>query len=229
MGSSFSNSLTFGPSQGGPLDANQTRTAIANFMAMSAKKQTVTNELGRHKIPIDQLVDVQGWGTTGRIESSGFSRVHTHRGQLDHTYLAHRQAAKCYFAFYGSGPSMGLFSSNGELIETVHRKCDLRNLHQDALFYVGDDHWGTIVLTSGLKHERYLRLDGCTPCPGALQLRTWLQSKFGASWELVRQHVKLRGIFFYWLDLTQHLMADGGARQQTDLLAFEQDIGALAD
>ena len=26
-----------------------------------------------------------------------------------------------------------------------------------------------------------------------------------------------RGIFFYWLDLTQHLMAEGGARQQADL------------
>ena len=42
-------------------------------------------------------------------------------------------------------------------------------------------------------------------------------------WQMVRDHVRLRGIFFYWMDRTQHLMEPGGARQQADLTDFKRD------
>ena len=42
-------------------------------------------------------------------------------------------------------------------------------------------------------------------------------------WRIVREHVVKRRIGFYWHDLTQHLMQDGGVAQERDRLAFEAD------
>ena len=43
-------------------------------------------------------------------------------------------------------------------------------------------------------------------------------------WKSVREHVGKRRIAFYWHDLTQHLMRDGGVAQARDRLAFEADM-----
>ena len=48
--------------------------------------------------------------------------------------------------------------------------------------------------------------------------------KAASRWTIVREHVVKRHIAFYWHDLTQHLMGDGGVAQIRDRLAFESDL-----
>ena len=48
--------------------------------------------------------------------------------------------------------------------------------------------------------------------------------KAASRWTIVREHVVKRRIAFYWHDLTQHLMRDGGVAQARDRLAFEADM-----
>eukprot|EP00316_Scyphosphaera_apsteinii_P013566 CAMPEP_0119337138 /NCGR_PEP_ID=MMETSP1333-20130426/93327_1 /TAXON_ID=418940 /ORGANISM="Scyphosphaera apsteinii, Strain RCC1455" /LENGTH=204 /DNA_ID=CAMNT_0007348113 /DNA_START=82 /DNA_END=696 /DNA_ORIENTATION=+ len=181
------------------------------------------------KLSLDQVFDVQGWGHPGKIRSSGFDNVYKNSGRLTAAWYQQRREQGCYMSFFGSqkSPSMGCFSCDGTLVETIHSFCDIKNVHEDALFYVGDGSWGTVVLApklldSGAKH--FVR-ENCIAQPSAEVVHSWLRKNGTADyWKIVREHVTTRRIFFYWLDRTQHLMEAGGVRQQTDLAEFHAEF-----
>jgi len=47
-------------------------------------------------------------------------------------------------------------------------------------------------------------------------------------WALVRSFVRARAVVVYWLGLTEHLMAPGGAAEARDRMDYEMDQGRLA-
>lgn len=49
------------------------------------------------------------------------------------------------------------------------------------------------------------------------------QARVHTAWKRLRQHVRLRAIVYYWLQLTSHLMACGGVLYERDLEAFRRE------
>ncbi len=60
-------------------------------------------------------------------------------------------------------------------------------------------------------------------CLGPIAKNDPLIKNAASRWKSVREHVTKRRIGFYWHDLTQHLMQNGGVAQERDRLAFEAD------
>eukprot|EP00325_Prymnesiales_sp_UTEX-LB-985_P031370 CAMPEP_0174714482 /NCGR_PEP_ID=MMETSP1094-20130205/18097_1 /TAXON_ID=156173 /ORGANISM="Chrysochromulina brevifilum, Strain UTEX LB 985" /LENGTH=217 /DNA_ID=CAMNT_0015913849 /DNA_START=59 /DNA_END=712 /DNA_ORIENTATION=- len=201
-------------------------------------------QLANHMLALDQVYDVQGWGSPGLISSSCFDNLYINSGRLTDAWYARRKEQGCQLAFYQLSnerqPSLGCFMPDGTLVETLHASCEIRNLHDDAIFYVGDRSWGTVVLAKkqlakkqleekhGFRSRGNLKCMDCISCPSTQLLDGWLR-KHGSHdyWQMVRNFVKARAIFFYWMDRTQHLMAEGGARRQADLQAFEGELYQL--
>jgi len=196
-----------------------------------------SDRLVHHRIALDHMFDVQGWGHPGTIRSCGFSNVCTNRApngyRLGESWYAERKATKCYLAFFhaasGQALSMGCFTPDGKLESVIHERCEISNIHEDAVMYIGDGRWGTIVMAMHARDEMVAtgrcHLTRCAPS-SATALREWLRKNEGSAqyWRMIREHVRARSIFFYWLDLTQHLMVEGGARQLADLQEFESDF-----
>jgi hypothetical protein len=133
----------------------------------------------RHQLSLSQLVDVQGWGSPGRISSSFLTHLYNGDGRKTNAWYNRRQQEGCHLAFFGSGPrpSLGLFLPDGTLIETIHRECAFCNLHESALFYVGDQQYGTLVLDghSSAKHPDRVELQGCQADPKEEEVQAWLR------------------------------------------------------
>ena len=117
----------------------------------------------------------------------------------------------------------------------------------------GGTRWGNVILPPGLggfgemrrtiRHKTHAyedeeihadcerltlgaRPDGSAGDAARLLIRSWLRkNRAYHPWRLVRNHVKARGILFFWVKVTlERTMAEGGAQRQRDLEAFERDV-----
>mmetsp|Transcript_85524 Transcript_85524/g.170757 ORF Transcript_85524/g.170757 Transcript_85524/m.170757 type:complete len:504 (-) Transcript_85524:518-2029(-) len=149
------------------------------YEALSDDQEVAPDLWRRHQLSLTQLVDVQGWGSPGRISSTFLNHLFNEDGRKSQAWYDSRQQEGCYLAFFGSGPrpSLGLFLPDGTLIETIHRECDFRNMHDTALFYVGDKRFGTLVLdgSSAQNHPDGVELMGCNANPLEEEVQAWLR------------------------------------------------------
>ena len=178
-------------------------------------------------------------------------RLHTNEGRKSVAWYNQRKAEGCYLAFVQrdimvqeiSGEfhpliALGLFAADGTRLETLYSECRIDRLHAECLFFAGQGVWGTVVLPTGrwdwttqpipepLGHQHTgAEYTGCVNRPSIAQIGGWLEKhRVLKPWSLVRQLVKARAIFFYWLELTvKHQMGEGGAQRARDKQEFEAD------
>lgn len=116
----------------------------------STREHALVNAPPMHKFALDAVLDsdVASPNRTA-FEVNAYDGLTTLNAPLSEEWYVHHVERGTYFAFYGHGrmPSLGAFSRDGELLETVHRECEIVRLTADALVYLAEGRLSTVVLT----------------------------------------------------------------------------------
>ena len=130
-----------------------------------------------------QIFDVQWYiNGTGQLVTSGYNylyRSEPNATRMTSSDYAAIDAAGQYFAFFDSTTDpgtygMALYNSDGTLNQVIHNTGTFTALADGAIFYNGDDMWGTLITTAeGYSLGDSNTFDGVTLNPNSTHLASW--------------------------------------------------------